>query len=160
MSGKFRVSPERMWRLHLSLWRQFCVQWRQKPLYTRYDVHYLCLFIIFCVISSILYFCFNPQCQSAVYRVYSLYKSWYRNLTKMYKAKVQRRSLENIWIYSCLLKKSRLGNHLFTNEDQLIVLTYVSVLVFPWLGEKRYLSYYLNLVKMREFDFRYSKYFG
>lgn len=144
MSGKFRVSPERMWRLHLSLWRQFCVQWRQKPLYTRYDVHYLCLFIIFCVISSILYFCFNPQCQSAVYRVYSLYKSWYRNLTKMYKAKVQRRSLENIWIYSCLLKKSRLGNHLFTNEDQLIVLTYVSVLVFPWLGEKRYLLFQLS----------------
>lgn len=91
-----------------------------------------------------LYFCFNPQCQSAVYRVYSLYKSWYRNLTKMYKAKVQRGSLENIWIYSCLLKKSRLGNHLFTNEDQLIVLTYVSVLVFPWLGEKRYLLFQLS----------------
>lgn len=79
-----------------------------------------------------------------LYRVYSLYKSWYRNLTKMYKAKVQRGSLENIWIYSCLLKKSRLGNHLFTNEDQLIVLTYKSVLVFPWLGEKRYLLFQLS----------------
>lgn len=85
MSGKFRVSPERMWRLHLSLWRQFCVQWRQKPLYTRYDVHYLYLSIIICVISSFLYFLFNLQCQSAVYGVCSLFKSWCRNLQKMYK---------------------------------------------------------------------------
>lgn len=85
MSGKFRVSPERMWRLHLSLWRQFCVQWRQKPLYTRYDVHYLYLSIIICVISSFLFFLFNLQCQSAVYRVCSLFKSWCRNLQKMYK---------------------------------------------------------------------------
>lgn len=75
--------------------------------------------------------------------VYSLYKSWCRNLQKMYKANVQRRSLESIWKHSFLLQKSRLGNHLFTNEDQLIVFTFVTV--FPWLKGKKILIISIKL---------------
>lgn len=66
-----------------------------------------------CNLLLFVFFLFNLQCQSAVYRVCSLFKSWCRNLQKMYEVykliKVQRRSLENIWKHYFYFRSRDLG---------------------------------------------------